>query len=74
MRSIGFRSTPLSRMTKKASRVLAVLLLLLALGFTGYALCHPEAAFPWSNGVTYGLYALYAAVIAVLFIAPFKKG
>lgn len=59
-------------MSKKTSRIIAGVMLLLAVIFAAYALFHPEAGFPWSNTITYGLYAVYTAVMIVLFIAPGK--
>jgi type IV secretory pathway VirB2 component (pilin) len=60
-------------MTKKLSRIIAAAMLFLAAAFLCYALNHPEASFPWSNTITFILYGVYAATVAVLFIAPFKK-
>lgn len=60
-------------MTKKRSRLLGGVLLLAGVLFVLYALQNPQASFPWSNAVTYGLYGLYAAVILVLLAAPFKR-
>ena len=34
---------------------------------------HPEAGFPWSNTVTYTLYAVYLLAAVVLLLAPFKR-
>jgi transposase-like protein len=59
--------------TKKVSRIIATAMLILAVAFLGYALNHPEGAFPWSNTVTFILYGVYVAVMVILFIAPFKK-
>ena len=60
-------------MTKKLSRIIAALMLILAIAFVVYALNHPEAGFPWNNSITYALYIAYLAVMIVLFIAPFRK-
>lgn len=46
-------------MTKKTSRKLGLLLLVLAVCFVVYALGHPTGSFPWSNSVTYGVYLVY---------------
>lgn len=48
-------------------------MLILAVAFLFVALGHPEMSFPWGNGITYTLYAIYALIMVVLFIAPFKK-
>lgn len=45
---------------RKTSLMIGVVLLLIALCFVGYAVHHPEAAFPWSNKVTFMLYGMYA--------------
>lgn len=60
-------------MTKKTSRKLGLLLLVLAVCFVVYALGHPTGSFPWSNNVTYGVYLVYILVTAVLLWAPFGK-
>lgn len=51
-------------MTKKTSRKLGLLLLVLAVCFVVYALGHPTGNFPWSNSVTYGVYLVYILVTA----------
>lgn len=60
-------------MKKKISRIIGAIMLVAAIVFVVFALNHPEMSFPWSNTITYLLYALYLIVMAVLFIAPFKK-
>lgn len=60
-------------MSKKLSRNIAVVMLVLAIAFLAFALTHPNASFPWSNAVTYTIYAVYVLAMAVLFIAPFKR-
>lgn len=60
-------------MYKKLSRIIAAIMLILAAVFAAYALTHPTASFPWSNAVTYTIYAVYLLAMTVLFIAPFKK-
>ena len=60
-------------MTKKFSRRIACVLLLAAIGFLLFALFHPEMSFPWSNTITYTLYAGYLLVMVVFFIAPFQS-
>ena len=60
-------------MTKKKSRLIALVMLIAAAAFFIYALDHPEASFPWSNAVTYILYGLYLIVMLVMAAAPFKK-
>ena len=58
---------------KKACRIIAFILLALAVGFIGYALGHPEASWPWGSGVSYTIYSVYLGVMVLLFIAPFQK-
>lgn len=60
-------------MTKKISRIIAILMLIFSIAFVAYALNHPEASFTWSNTSTYAMYALYVAIMVFLLIAPFKK-
>ena len=48
-------------------------MLIVAIAFVFFALKHPEASFPWSNTVTYVIYAVYLIVVAILLVAPFKK-
>ena len=60
-------------MTKRVSRIIATVMLLGAIVFLGYALNHPEKSFPWSNTITFTLYAIYIVVMIILYIAPFKK-
>ncbi len=60
-------------MSKKLSRMIATVMLVLAIAFLAFALTHPTASFPWSNAVTYTIYAVYILAMAVLFIAPFKR-
>ena len=60
-------------MSKKVSRIIGGIMLILAVAFLFVALGHPEMSFSWGNGITYTLYAIYALIMVVLFIAPFKK-
>lgn len=60
-------------MTKKTSRKLGLLLLVLAVCFVVYALGHPTGSFPWSNSVTYAIYLGYILLTGVLLWAPFGK-
>ena len=57
---------------KKACRIIASIMFLVAIGFVIFALNHPESAFPWSNTVTYLIYGIYVLVMIVLSIVPFK--
>lgn len=60
-------------MTKKISRIIATAMLVIAVGFAGYALSHPEASFPWSNAITLGVLIVYLIAMIIMFVAPFKK-
>ena len=53
-------------MTKKTSRIIGIVMLVAAAVFVIYALGRPEAGFPWSNTVTYNLYAVYLLAAVVL--------
>lgn len=60
-------------MTRKHSRIIAVIMLITAVVFIVIALNNPQAGFPWSNTITYSLYGIYAVVMTVMFIAPFRR-
>lgn len=60
-------------MTKKTSRIVGIIMLAVAIAFFVFALGHPKAGFPWSNIVTYVIYAVYLIVAAILLIAPLKR-
>lgn len=60
-------------MTKKISRIIGSIMLVIAIAFVVFALNHPEMIFPWSNTITWVLYGLYAIVTVVLLVAPTKK-
>ena len=58
---------------KKISRIIGLLMVVIAIAFVVFALNHPEMSFPWSNTITWALYGVYALVTAILLIAPTKK-
>ena len=60
-------------MNKNISRIIGLVMMVIAIGFVVFALNHPEMSFPWSNTITWVLYGFYALVTAVLLIAPAKK-
>ena len=60
-------------MKKSASRIVGLVMLIIAVAFIVFALNHPEMSFPWNNIITWLLYGLYVLVIVVLFIAPKMK-
>ena len=58
---------------KITTKVIGLLMILIAIVFVIFALGHPEMSFPWSNTITYTLYGLYTLVTVVLLIVPRKK-
>ena len=60
-------------MSKKVSRIIGAVMLAAAVIFVIIALMNPQMSFPFSNAVTYCIYAVYAALTVLLLIAPFKK-
>ena len=59
-------------MIRKISRTTALLMLIIAIAFIVFALSNPQAGFSWNNSITYTIYGVYAALMLVLFIAPFR--
>ena len=60
-------------MKKSISRIIGVIMLIVAIVFIVFALNHPEMSFPWNNTITWLLYGLYVLVTVVLLIAPKLK-
>ena len=60
-------------MKKNVSRIIGLIMAVIAIIFVVFALNHPEMSFPWSNTITWVLYGVYAVVTVVLLIAPTKK-
>ena len=60
-------------MKKSISRIIGVIMLIVAIVFIMFALNHPEMSFPWNNTITWLLYGLYVLVTVVLLIAPKMK-
>ena len=60
-------------MKKCISRIIGVIMLIVAIVFIMFALNHPEKSFPWSNTITWLLYGVYFLVTIVLLIAPKMK-
>lgn len=60
-------------MTKRKSRIIGFIMLIVAVVFLFFAMQHPEMSFPWNNTVTYSLYIVYLVFMIIMFIAPFKR-
>ena len=60
-------------MKKSTSRIVGLVMLIIAVAFIAFALNHPEMSFPWNNTITWLLYGLYVFVTVVLLIAPKLK-
>lgn len=60
-------------MNKKISRIIAIIMLVVAIIFLVFALNNPQASWTWNNTITYTLYIIYLVVMIFLLIAPFKK-
>lgn len=57
---------------KKVLKTIGWVMVAVAALFVAFALGHPEASFPWSNGITYTIYGLYIIVTLGLLILPRK--
>lgn len=58
-------------MTKiKNTKIIGIMMLIVACLFIIYAFKHPEAGFPWSNQITYILYGCYLLVTFILLVLP----
>ena len=60
-------------MSRKMSRVIACLMLVIGIAFVIVALNNPQLSWPWSNTISWTIYLTYIILMIVLFIAPFKK-
>ena len=60
-------------MKKSTSRIIGLLMLIIAVIFIMFALNHPEMSFPWNNTITGLMYGVYFLVTVVLLIAPKMK-
>ena len=60
-------------MKKSISRIIGVIMLIVAIVFIMFALNHPEKSFPWNSTITWLLYGVYFLVAVVLLIAPKMK-
>lgn len=41
---------------------IGIAMFIIAIGFIIYAFNNPQASFPWSNSITYGIYLIYIVV------------
>ena len=60
-------------MKKSTSRIVGLVMLIIAVAFIMFAVNHPEMSFPWNNTITWLLYDLYVLVTVVRLIAPKLK-
>ena len=60
-------------MKKSTSRIVGLVMLIIAVAFIMFAVNHPEMSVPWNNTITWLLYGLYVLVTVVLLIAPKMK-
>ena len=60
-------------MKKSASRIVGLVMLIIAVAFIMFAVNHPEMSFPWNNTITWLLYGLNILVTVMLLIAPKAK-
>ena len=60
-------------MKKSISRIIGLIMLIIAIVFIMFALNHPEMCFPWNNTITWLMYGVYFLVTVVLLIAPKMK-
>ena len=60
-------------MKKSVSRIIGLIMLIIAIIFIMFALNHPEKSFPWNNTITWILYGVYILVTVMLLIAPKTK-
>lgn len=60
-------------MSNKKFKIIASIMLIVAIAFFAFAVTHPTASFPWSNTITYFIYAVYLFITVLLFIVPDRK-
>ena len=60
-------------MKKSISRIIGLIMLIIAIVFIMFALNHPEKSFPWNNTITWLCMVYIFFVIVVLLIAPKMK-
>ena len=60
-------------MTKKNSRIIGLIMLVVAVIFLVFAMGHPEMSFSWSNSVTYVLYIVYLVAMVIFLRHHLKR-
>lgn len=60
-------------MSKRGSRIIACIMLVIGVIFFIIALNNPQFSWPWSNTISNCVYVVYLIVMVILFIAPFEK-
>ena len=57
----------------RKTRIIGIIMLIIAALFVSYALRHPEGNFPVSGAATRGIYAVYLIVMILLLVSPFGR-
>lgn len=52
--------------------IVGFIMALILLAFLIYAFNHPSGSFPWSLEITYFIYAVYIAIMIIMFILSMK--
>ena len=60
-------------MKKSISRIIGLIMLIIAIVFIMFALNHPEMSFPLNNAIAWLTYGVYFLETVVLLIAPKMK-
>jgi len=60
-------------MKRSVYLLIGVAMLIVAIGFIFFALNNPQASFPWSNSISYGIYVIYTIIMIACFIVFFHK-
>ena len=53
--------------------IIGCAMVVIAISFFIYAINHPEQSFPWPNGVTYFIYAVYLLITIGVFFLSIKS-
>lgn len=60
-------------MSKRVSRVIACIMLVIGVIFAVVVLNNPQLSWPWSNTITHFIDLIYLIVMDMLFAISFKK-